>query len=854
MADFTGSVVSRRGQTNKAPDRPEDVQYAQIMRLMTSAHTHELHERHAFAVKKVCRLCAGGYLLEHLEQLIALFALVMDRYEQGKSVFGPCIVQIVQTGCLPFVSRRASDMVTFGGMLPQFLIVLMRAFPLAAPDPDLPPDEQHVRERIRVETAHMLACWARHGLDASSIDPSEPLSVFAQQGTPNLRIIDQSTAVDAVAGAFRVEDSQECVIVLLGAIRDMSLYSPLASKISNSGLLSHLVHVIHLHMMGSDILLVAVEILWNILELDWEGASRALGSLDLMELFREFMHMVLTDGYRERDKALRNDLLVLISMIAERREVQRLFADSGLLHVLLQSALAPSVARSLRSTGALGELMGTVSTAASGKNPQGDAPLPLGNNPQDMEYRILVWKCLSKCCEDGRCAEVAEQFQLVASLVSYLDPDGSELQKWSREQIRTLQIQALDALFRVSQHMPDEMANANGWRCVLKLIQAAGADEGLLRKALLLMHVLRLDGMDEHGLTVLLSTFHEAGTMGIRQLCACVLAQVCADNKVLQRAFRKQGGVDALCKYIEYKPEEALENFLSFEVCIIDAVWSCIVGNPKCEQRFLDKDGLFKLLEVLEVAPMMLKRQILGCVADLVENPRAARMFVQWNSDVTMKGGLKLLLGFWAQEQQRRGAVDDQGVLVNPDFPLHPPLDDVAADDRDATKENLLNTVLSKTSQKSTVQQGPTAHLASRDMLTEVFEFEEQVREVQDVRAKLYAILAKAGFEGHEALLIAERQHMELLKLYPECRVLEQLLEVEARIQSKGLKPLAMDQANFDALIQEHRTRTQWVQNVQAQLNEEQMAEEQYSLDRFYNAIRARAKAGASGEKTGALE
>ena len=45
---------------------------------------------------------------------------------------------------------------------------------------------------------------------------------------------------------------------MLGAIRDMSLYTPLARKISNSGLLSHLVHVIHLHMMGSDVLLVAV--------------------------------------------------------------------------------------------------------------------------------------------------------------------------------------------------------------------------------------------------------------------------------------------------------------------------------------------------------------------------------------------------------------------------------------------------------------------------------------------------------------------------------------------------------------------------------------------------------------------
>ena len=40
-----------------------------------------------------------------------------------------------------------------------------------------------------------------------------------------------------------------------------------------------------------------------------------------------------------------------------------------------------------------------------------------------------------------------------------------------------------------------------------------------------------------------------------------------------------------------------------------------------------------------------------------------------------------------------------------------------------------------------------------------------QVRETQDLRAKIYGILSKVGFEGHESLSIRERQHVELLKL-----------------------------------------------------------------------------------------
>merc|ERR1712118_325764 len=69
---------------------------------------------------------------------------------------------------------------------------------------------------------------------------------------------------------------------------------------------------------------------------------------------------------------------------------------------------------------------------------------------------------------------------------------------------------------------------------------------------------------------------------------------------------------------------------------------------------------------------------------------------------------------------------------------------------------------------------------AGKGLLSDVFAFDEKVRETQDIRAKIYGILSKVGFEGHESLSIRERQHVELLKLYPECRVLETWLAVGA--------------------------------------------------------------------------
>merc|ERR1712159_799957 len=85
-----------------------------------------------------------------------------------------------------------------------------------------------------------------------------------------------------------------------------------------------------------------------------------------------------------------------------------------------------------------------------------------------------------------------------------------------------------------------------------------------------------------------------------------------------------------------------------------------------------------------------------------------------------------------------------------------------------------------------------TDRFGAKGMLADVFNFDEKVRETQDIRAKVFGILSKVGFEGHESLSIRERQAVELLKLYPECKVLETWLSVQDRINARGLKPLSV--------------------------------------------------------------
>ena len=180
-------------------------------------------------------------------------------------------------------------------------------------------------------------------------------------------------------------------------------------------------------------------------------------------------------------------------------------------------------------------------------------------------------------------------------------------------------------------------------------------------------------------------------------------------------------------------------------------------------------------------------------------HPLIIPRFVQWNSARTMKGGLKILLEFWAEEQAIAEAVNANNVVADLDFPLNPKNKPgpeqqtmLAAGGSGATaappgagggtvadKEPLgssagfnSNTVLSGSSVED-VDPEAVFKLQNPASSTEVLDLAKRVD--YDSRGKIYAILLKIGFEGHETLTMDERQSLEILRLLPECLVLEQV-------------------------------------------------------------------------------
>lgn len=83
-----------------------------------------------------------------------------------------------------------------------------------------------------------------------------------------------------------------------------------------------------------------------------------------------------------------------------------------------------------------------------------------------------------------------------------------------------------------------------------------------------------------------------------------------------------------------------------------------VVGCYSTEDYYLEREGVFLLVDLLEVCPKNMHNLILGCLLDLCENPKTVNHVLTWrgkgNSTVA-----HLLCEIWRAEEMEIGARRD---------------------------------------------------------------------------------------------------------------------------------------------------------------------------------------------------
>jgi len=233
---------------------------------------------------------------------------------------------------------------------------------------------------------------------------------------------------------------------------------------------------------------------------------------------------------------------------------------------------------------------------------------------------------------------------------------------------------------------------------------------------------------------------------------------------------------------------------------------------------------------------------------------------------------LKILLELWQSEQEVAGSTTLDGVIRDLDRPLNPVqtgepspeeliqerLGSASSDSSNGSTraaermwqaKNFADSTSGFSKASRSMRQSKTSNTKGTEATAD--DNAGSIADRQDCRAKIFSILNCIGFECHEALNIAERQQMELVKLFPNCVELETWIKVQESLAAKGIKPISADRKWIEDSIVERKSQTQWVLGVQQSLANERRNEEQASLHRFYEDIRSRAQFRRTSAKDG---
>lgn len=129
---------------------------------------------------------------------------------------------------------------------------------------------------------------------------------------------------------------------------------------------------------------------------------------------------------------------------------------------------------------------------------------------------------------------------------------------------------------------------------------------------------------------------------------------MCQGLNASKEVFGACGGIPLIIPYLSYDSPNGEEKDAVL-ISAIECIWSSVCGIQKNEDIFFELEGIYVLLDLLESTSCNIKGHIMGCVLDLLENPKFIYLVFKWRTkhDVS-KGIIQLLICLWDDEEKRQ--------------------------------------------------------------------------------------------------------------------------------------------------------------------------------------------------------
>jgi hypothetical protein len=669
----------------------DQVHLDQIVRLFVTEDTSCLHSRQLSVLKRVLRGRSDGWYYAELPSLCELLPLIQERAATEGGVFRWIFLELVRLCFLPTLRSKSSE-----DRLPTSLQALSQLY--ASLCSMLDDDDVELHDAIVRGFLSLLT--AKRGA-ASSLNEQRPalrdVTQNLMMGAGIIEMVSGRLLQDALNGIAQVEgwNSEHALadaapkapaapyrtlaMGILDLICELSKSPGPSATMVEAGVVKSLVRSLNVRSGTLDPLLSrSTEVLWNLLEqsqflldpripcsgrseLLWRSraanAAYALSTHEEVEQLRNTLEVLLMQGFRARDKELRNELLIVIALVAQNVRSHEHFRSTGLLSLLLRHATAAETGMSDDGSLAPPRSFATAESA-------------------DLEMKRLVWSLLAVLSRQSQENQaVLEQSPIMETLLMYVSLEVEEpemptgglttsslsstgilagstrtlslrcsfesdspalggakltvpdfLKRLPPTSLRSLQSQAMNALLSLAPRAPSKFHSLKGHEVVLLALErfsgASAECSRLVQGAVsLLVTVVELPGVQEDlgkagAIRTLIDRFAQDSGRGVsdRQSpdskadSAIILSRLCRGSCANQDIFRDNGGVELLVHCIQdYCAERAL--FLKKKKT--SGANASALDTLRERQALESGEGAFDAIHPLVVC-------VLGCIWDAV--------------------------------------------------------------------------------------------------------------------------------------------------------------------------------------------------------------------------------------------
>lgn len=871
---------------------------AKIISLFEDRHTESVSDRHAAAINKLCKQYKNegkGFFYKDIPEISKILNLIYAGVQNQKFELVPALVNFLELLKVPFKKAKSSDENNHVPLIPMLFNALCPLMRFESNDENLPYDN------VTASIANLVTEFASFGikeLREKEADEAEKMMYGTESrlykcGTRNLIGIAGSEMPEALVSLLAENKKTLDVITLvIEALASCSLYEPNSKKFSSMGVLKDLVLLMaEAPDFRSYIVRISIEAIWNIIEVVGNSAVKTMATEgEIILALRRVFERVLKEGYKLDDKCLRNELAILINYVVTCSESHRYFTErettddneetDSFLDIICYYATHDELNSTVKFVGE-----GSFSASKS----------MFTTRDEDVEFKKLLWTCVLYIVRDPNNSiahEIITNREFIAALLMYINPNDPSLssQRWQPPQMKEIQLHALSIIFNLVPLVPEHFHARDGHSILIQFLSTYTDYE---RKHSCLKALLntseydffKKDFADRGIMELLLDIIQNVrnNSLDLRELAFNIVSNICKDTRPNQKEFRRKGGIEIIKDNLKIGEVDQNGNNKTFLLAVLDCLNFAVYGNSRSELHFLEIEGVYILLDLLEESDESLRRLILSSMCTILQNGKVFKYFVEWNSSKTTINATQLLIRLYEEEDKRFKVEYANGIIKTSERPLFPQTSYMTRKDKQISEEEKIGGSQlagsrrsiemdemggSRQSQRSIVsnqasqmsgmgsRQGSVNSVNSKGFkrLHQAIEASIKINKKNfsesyinkmmldvshsfDIRATIFCVFYRVGFDLHE-LIPSEKQRMEIIQLYPYIKNGEIWKDINEEMADINLKPTSDDEHWMETCIEEsseHLENAVYNQNLYSQ---EIQNKEKEDLDNYFSAIR----------------